>query len=181
MRIPQLHTLGLIGGATVSLTAPAFAEQYLTVEQAQTILCRGQSLKALDLTLTDAQAKQIEALSGDKVRERTLKVWRMGNHGVFFVDHVPGKNETITYAAAFDATGKVLGVEILDYRETYGGQIRNDKWRGQFAGKSVRAGQIEFDKDIKNISGATISCRNVTRGMRRLSVTFDLVIRPLAP
>ena len=70
----------------------------------------------------------------------------------------------------------VRGLEVLDYRETYGGEIRNPRWRQQFVGKRPGAA-LKLDGDIKNISGATLSSRHVTDGVRRLLATYDLLLR----
>ena len=83
------------------------------------------------------------------------------------VDEVVGKHEFITYAVGFTPDGKVRGIEILAYRETYGYQIRNPDWRQKFVGKSL-ADPFKLDEDIPNISGATLSCYNVTNGVKRL-------------
>ena len=67
------------------------------------------------------------------------------------------------------------GVEILDYRETYGGEVRNANWRRQFVGKRPGSA-LRLDQDIKNISGATLSSRHVTDGVRRLLVTYQMLL-----
>jgi Na+-transporting NADH:ubiquinone oxidoreductase subunit NqrC len=56
-----------------------------------------------------------------------------------------------------------------------GGEIRNPKWRQQFVGKRPGS-QLRLDKDIKNISGATLSSRHVTDGVRRLLVTYQMLL-----
>jgi len=80
---------------------------------------------------------------------------------------VLGKHELITYALALDARGRVRGVEILEYLEAHGGEILDPAWRAQFVGKST-ADPLKLDRDIRNISGATLSCRHVTDGVKRL-------------
>ncbi len=95
--------------------------------------------------------------------------------GWFIVDEVVGKHEFITFALGIDAAGAVKGIEILDYREVYGGEVRNPAWRAQFAGKTA-ASPLVLDKDIRNISGATLSSRHVTDGVKRLLVTANLVL-----
>lgn len=87
--------------------------------------------------------------------------------GWFTVDRVIGKVELITYALALDADGKVKALEILDYRETHGGEVRLPAWRKQFVGKDADE-PVELGRDIKNISGATLSSRHVTEGVHRL-------------
>jgi Na+-transporting NADH:ubiquinone oxidoreductase subunit NqrC len=63
----------------------------------------------------------------------------------------------------------------LSYRETYGYQVRNAEWRRLFAGKTL-ADPFKLDQDIPNISGATLSCRNVTNGVKRLLALQELVL-----
>jgi Na+-transporting NADH:ubiquinone oxidoreductase subunit NqrC len=63
----------------------------------------------------------------------------------------------------------------MDYRESCGDQIRQAKWRAQFNGK--RSGQpLRIDKEIKNISGATLSCVHITEGVRRLLATHAIAL-----
>ncbi|NUQ19259.1 MAG: FMN-binding protein, partial [Sphingomonas sp.] len=79
-------------------------------------------------------------------------------------------------AIALTPDGVVRRVEILEYRETYGGEIRNPAWRQQFIGKRFGSA-VQLGKDIRNISGATLSSRHVTDGIRRLLVTYQLLLR----
>jgi Na+-transporting NADH:ubiquinone oxidoreductase subunit NqrC len=71
----------------------------------------------------------------------------------------------------------VKDVEILDYRETYGDQVRHPEWRAQFVGRRHGA-KLKLTDDIKNISGATLSCLHVTDGVKRLLATHALVLAP---
>ena len=63
----------------------------------------------------------------------------------------------------------------MQYRESYGGQVRDPRWRAQFTGK--RAGQsLQLGREVKNISGATLSSKHVTDGVRRLLATYAIVL-----
>ncbi len=88
-----------------------------------------------------------------------------------------GKHEFITYAVALDASGAVKDIEILDYRESYGGQVREAAWRAQFTGKRYGT-PLKLGADIKNISGATLSSKHVTDGVRRILATYAVVLAP---
>ena len=171
------HVQWLLLPATALVAAPAVATTYFTVEQAQQQLLPGQALTPVAITLTPAQADAIEKASGVRVRDKALKVWRAANGGWFYLDQVLGKHEFITYALALDAKGAVTGVEILDYRETYGGAVRNPKWRAQFTGKTYGA-PLKLDADIVNLSGATLSSAHIADGVRRLLATHALVVAP---
>lgn len=160
---------------SVAIVAPANGTVYLSVTQAQATLFPGQPLTAAPRTLTAEQSKAIRQASRVGVISRDLKAWRAADGGWFIVDQVLGKHEFITFALGIDAAGAVKGVEILEYRESYGGEVRNAAWRAQFAGKTVAA-PLVLDKDIRNISGATLSSRHVTDGVKRLLATHRLVL-----
>lgn len=171
----DFHMQWLLPAAALVAASPAIAATYFTVEQAQQKLFPGQAMTPVAITLTPQQAKAVQKASGLRVRQPALKVWRAADGGWFYLDQVLGKHEMITYALALDASGAVTGLEILDYRETYGGEVRNPKWRAQFTGKKAGA-PLKLDVDIVNLSGATLSSAHVTEGVRRLLATHQLVV-----
>lgn len=168
------HSLVLIPAA---LCAPlvAHATTYLTVEQAQAQMFPGQTLSADFRTLTREQQAAIRADSGNAPLSPQLKAWKAGDQGWMIVDEVVGKHEFITFAVALDAQGAVKDIEILEYREAYGSQVKEAPWRAQFVGKR-HGDSLKLEKDIKNISGATLSSKHITDGVRRLLSTYALVL-----
>ena len=72
--------------------------------------------------------------------------------------------------------GTLRQFQIIDYREAYGYQVRELKWRDQFVGKTL-ADPLELGVDIVNISGATMSCRHVTEGLKRLLALHEVALR----
>jgi hypothetical protein len=160
-----------------ALIAPStFAVQYLTVDQAQRAVFPGKSFTAAPVKLTPAQRKAIQQASGVRVLRDEQQVWRVTGGGWFIVDEVVGKHEFITYAAGLNADGSVKQIEIMDYRETYGDQIRDPKWRAQFVGKTSKS-TLKLESDIKNISGATLSCRHITDGVKRLLAFYEIALK----
>jgi hypothetical protein len=160
-----------------ALIAPStFAVQYLTVDQAQRAIYPGKSFTASPVKLTSAQRKAIEQAGGVRVLHDEQQVWRVSGGGWFIVDEVVGKHEYITYAVGLNTDGSVKQIEIMDYRETYGGQIRDPKWRAQFVGKTSKS-TLKLDSDIKNIGGATLSCRHITDGVKRLLAFYEIALK----
>ncbi len=163
-----------------AIVAPAHGADYLTAAAAQSLLFPGaNSFVARPLRFSAAQRDQIKALAGVRQRLDEQPVWRAERDGAlvgwFIVDDVIGKHEFITYAAAIAPDGKVLGIEVLSYRETHGGQIRDPAWRRNFVGKTL-ASPFKLDQDVPNISGATLSSRNVLDGVKRLLVIHQLFL-----
>ncbi len=156
----------------------ARATDYLSVTQAQALMFPGIVLAPVAVTLSAMQVAEIEKSSGVSVRNKTLQAWRATDGGWFLLDAVLGKHEYITWALALDAQGAVRQIEILQYLETYGDQIRGQKWRAQFSSKRQGA-KLKLDDDIQNISGATLSCVHVTDGVRRLLATHAVALKNL--
>jgi Na+-translocating ferredoxin:NAD+ oxidoreductase RnfG subunit len=97
--------------------------------------------------------------------------------GVLAFDRCIGKHEYLDYVIALTPEGKVKQVEILNYRESWGYEVRREVWRKQFIGKKA-ASKIDLHDGIHNISGATLSCRGITRGVKRVCHTWDVVLYP---
>ncbi len=96
--------------------------------------------------------------------------------GYGFVDDVKGKTQYITYLTAVKPDGKIRDIDVLAYRESYGGEIAYESFRKQFREKSS-ADKLQPGKDIKNISGATISVHAITAGVKKILYAFNL-LRP---
>ena len=160
---------------------PCYATTYLTIDQAQKIcFSKATAFVPANVKLTSTQMKAIEKDSGVRVRLDTQSVWRALDGDKFLgwviQDEVLGKHEFIQWVLALNADGSVRQIEILDYRETYGYQIREQKWRDQFTGKRHGA-KLKLDDDIKNIGGATLSSRHITDGVKRLLSLYDFVLK----
>ncbi len=161
----------------IAILAPAaYGATYLSVEQAQQAIFPGQQLTPANITLTSEQAREIERRSDVNVRKKEIRLWKVNGGGFFIVDEVLGKHEFITYAIGLNADGTVKQIEIMTYRESYGYEVRNPDWRAQFVGKTAAA-PLKLSKDIKNISGATLSCRHITDGVKRVLATYEVALK----
>ncbi len=172
----QVRWLIPIGAAAAATAQVAYATQYLSVEQAQRSAFAGASeFRALPPP-DNAIAGGLKAPPGwsPRIFEARAEAKTLG---WLVVDQVIGKSELITYALALDAAGAVISVEVLEYRESHGGEIRMPAWRKQFVGKAP-ADADALGGEIKNISGATLSCRHLTEGVRRLLKLYDVVLKP---
>lgn len=164
------------------MCAGVHAERYLSVEQARKMAFpSADRFEEQTLRFSAEQRAAIQKKSGVPVKVNGNKVTYAYEGarlvGVLFIDHVLGKHEIIDYTVAISPDGKVLGIEILEYRESYGYEIRNAKWRKQFIGRKANE-PLRLNENINNISGATMSCRHVTQGTKRVLATFDLLCRP---
>ena len=86
--------------------------------------------------------------------------------GFAIVRSVKGKDQPITVLVATDSSDRLKDIDIVVYREPYGGEVAYEPWRRQFRGKSAHD-TLEVGRQIRSISGATISVNAVTAGVRR--------------
>jgi Na+-translocating ferredoxin:NAD+ oxidoreductase RnfG subunit len=173
----KVQFLLLPAAAALVTAVPAHAEVYLSVEQAQQLMFPGATFEPAPVTLTDDQAAAIEKQTDTNVRNKKLQVWKVSTGGWFIADEVVGKHEFIPLGIGLDAAGAVKDVEILEYREAYGDAVRGPEWRAQFSGKR-NGDKIVLEETVRNISGATLSSKHITDGVRRILATYALVIAP---
>jgi len=164
------------GMALAGIPCSSFATVYMSAAEAVALIFPGETFNQQELVLTKPQMIEIERRCGNKVRVPKLELWRTERGGTVLIDRVTGKHELITYACGISPDESIKQVEILEYREVYGGQVRDARWRDQFVGKRVGE-PLKFDVEIRNISGATLSCRHVTEGVQRLLASYQVAFK----
>jgi Na+-translocating ferredoxin:NAD+ oxidoreductase RnfG subunit len=168
--------------AAIYATAPqCLAAKYMSVDQARALIFPfADEYVSKPVQLTAEQMQEIEKLSGVTGRTSQHQVWKAMSKGRlmgwFFIDQVIGKHELITYALGINADGSVQQVQVIEYLEAYGSQVRYPNWRDQFIGKTVKS-PLRLESDIANISGATLSARHLTDGIKRLLFLHQSVLR----
>lgn len=149
----------LPAAAVLSAASPAYAVRYLSIEEAQ------KEAFPAATHFSEVQAGRVwKAEAGGKVA------------GFFVFDRVVGKHLFIDYAVALTPAGAVHRVEILEYRESYGGDIRSPSWLAQFVGKTAGSA-LKINGDIRNIAGATLSSTHVTEGVKRILAAYGNRLR----
>lgn len=97
--------------------------------------------------------------------------------GYAVIDSQVGKHSPITYIVGISPSGAVTKTEVMIYRENYGSTVREQPFITQYSGKTVAdcigEGSMQVGHSIKNVSGATLSARALTRGVRRDLIIWD--------
>ena len=166
----------LIALAAVSAPLVAHAKIYVSVEQAQKILIPNKPLVKTPIIVTDELQDKMRSASSIRHPFQGDRIWKASDGSWFIVDEVVGKHEMITYAVALSPSGAVTGIEILEYVESYGYEVAEAQWRKQFIGKTA-ADPIKLNQDIQNIGGATLSCKHLTDGVKRVAVLYDIALK----
>ncbi len=151
---------------------------YTPDDAAKLMFPESHRIRKESLTLTPAQKDAIQERIGWKFPEQTFECYIGESNGKTdgwaIVQHTIGKHKPMSYMVGVDPEGEVTNVEVLVYRESRGSEVRTDRFKYQYEGKTLYD-PIRINRDIINISGATMSVRSMSAGVKRVLVMVDEV------
>ena len=155
----------------------SMAEVYLTEEEALKLMFpKSTNIKKELLRVPTDKKMTIEERIGWKFPEDSFDVYigETGSQidGYALIQNTIGKHKPMTYMVGVDHSGHVLNIELLVFREARGSEVRTKRFNVQYEGKTV-LDPVRINKDIINISGATMSVRSMTAGIKRVLVLID--------
>ena len=152
-------------------------EEFMTEEDAlKTVLPKSQQVRKELIRLTAEKKELIEQRIGWKFPEDSFELYigQTGDKidGYAMVHNTIGKYKPMTYMVGVDAKGSCTDVELLVFRDAKGSEVGKKRFNAQYDGKTV-VDPIRINKDIINISGATMSVRSMSAGVKRVLVLVD--------
>lgn len=153
------------------------AEAFMSEEEGVKIMLpKSEHIRKDVIKLSPEKKAQIEERIGWKFPEQSFEVYigETGTEidGYALVQNTIGKHKPMTYMVGVDSKGHVSDVELLVFRESRGSEIRQKRFNAQYEGKTVND-PVRINKDIINISGATMSVRSMSAGIKRVLVLVD--------
>lgn len=157
-----------------------FAETFCTVQDAIKILLpEAQDIKEETKILTDTQKQAISKNADVQFNPELDKEYHFyigqanGQIVGYAVENtVKGKWGPIRYILALDPEGKIKDVLILELKEKRGRPVKERKFLDQFLNMTI-SDPIRLKKDIKGITGATISSKGMSDGIRKIVYVFN--------
>jgi hypothetical protein len=152
-------------------------EEFMTEEEAlKTVMPKSQQVRKETIRLTPEKKELIEQRIGWKFPEDSFELYigQTGDKvdGYAMVHNTIGKYKPMTYMVGVDAKGTCTDVELLVFRDAKGSEVGKKRFNAQYDGKTV-SDPIRINKDIINISGATMSVRSMSAGVKRVLVLVD--------
>ena len=136
------------------------AQSERVVKKATKMIQKAYDSDLIELTENSFQFHSVVGKLYDILDHQLLK-------GYAFIGTAPSKTDTFEYLVILDQNLVIKKINVLVYREDYGGEIGSNRWLKQFVGKSNK---IDFSvgKNIAAISGATISVYSMTNAVNQL-------------
>lgn len=100
--------------------------------------------------------------------------------GYALVTEERGKYRPITFMVGVTPDFRVADAAVMVYRESRGGEVQRARFLAQYRGKTLRD-PIQINRDIINISGATISVRSMNTGVRKALAVAAVAFAAGAP
>lgn len=160
------------------------AEMFMTEEEAVKIMLpKSQHIRKEMLRLSQEKKELVQQRIGWKFPEDSFEVYigETGDKvdGYAMIHNTIGKHKHMTYMVGVDAKGRCSNVELLVFREAKGSEVGRKRFNSQYEGRTV-LDPIRINKDIINISGATMSVRSINAGVKRVLVLIDeFYLKPL--
>lgn len=93
--------------------------------------------------------------------------------GFAVIDEEKGQHLPITFGVKLNPDSSVAAFEVMVYREGYGDEIREKRFRRQFLNMGL-GDKIRLGRDVDAISGATISSNSSAIAVRRAVALSNL-------
>src|SRR5439155_4668927 len=146
------------------------AQVFLTEDQALRGLFGNCRIERREKILTDEDRQALLKATGLHFPESSFTFLVAEHNGALagysLVMNEIGKSEPITFMVVMNPEHRVVDVLVMVFRESRGAEIREKRFLRQFQGKKS-GDPIAINNDIVNYSGATLSSRAITRGVKR--------------
>ncbi len=171
--------LGLLGVVALGLLG---ARAYLTQAQAlKQVFPEATVSRERVFVLADSLRAELARELGYPPREHLVSFHEgfRGEErlGYAIVMNAVGKTLPITFMVGIRVDGTVDQVLLMAFREPRGYEVERAVFRRQYRGKSV-VDPIRRGRDIRNISGATLSVDAMSRGVKRALVLYEHLLAP---
>lgn len=146
-------------------------QSFLTEEQALAVVFPDcDEIVADNFVMSPEEKSHLETVLSRKLCEDGFVVYigKKGGtlQGYAIITEEIGKFHPFTFIVGVQPDGKINNLAVLVYRESRGGEIAKKRFLYQFIGKSFK-NPIRINKDIINITGATMSVQWMCAGVRK--------------
>lgn len=152
-------------------------QTYLTEEEALALVFpECDKIVTDELVMAAEEKNKLEKLLNRRFYEDGFKVYIGKKKGVIqgyaIITEEIGKFHPFTFIVVVKPNGKINNVAVLVYRESRGSEIVRKRFLYQFIGKSFK-NPIRINKDIINITGATMSVQCMCAGIRKVLAVIN--------
>lgn len=154
-----------LGAITMS-----YERDFSTPERSLIAMFPGAKVIVKNIVISRDQKRRIEELARSRIDSRLISVYLVKNedkviaYGYVDVHRVRTHPESVLFVISPE--GKIIAVEVLSFNEPLE-YMADEAWLDLFKGKSLDRDPLRVNRDIPNMTGATLTARAVTKAARR--------------
>jgi Na+-translocating ferredoxin:NAD+ oxidoreductase RnfG subunit len=177
-------TLGVVASVALLIGSAAWATVLITVEEALDLAFPGAATERPTLFLSDDQRARVEEESGSEVSSSLATRYIAKSEdgavrGWAYLDTHRVRTLPETLMIVLNADGSVRRVEVVTFREPIEYMPR-EGWYEQYQGQ-VLDDDLALKRDIRPVTGATLTARATTEAVRRILALHRLVEEEVSP
>ena len=182
--MPRLVLAALLLLCAAAVPSQASAQQFFKKsELLADMFPTAERVGPVALDLSKAEMARAVKVLGRKLPRRSYTFYEASAAGkvlgwCLFDDQI-GQHEPITFGVQLDASGSLVRIEVVTFREKRGSEIRSKRFRKQFTGKRM-GDPLRLNSDIQAVSGATYSSRSATVVAARALLLTSLLVERAA-
>ncbi|HIF21980.1 MAG TPA: FMN-binding protein [Gemmatimonadetes bacterium] len=153
------------------------AKVYLTTDQALALAFPDCKFERSTVALSKAEQQRVAKLSSDDFKKGLVFPYIAKKDGkvvgTAYFDTHKVRTHRETLMVAVDAKARIKRVEVLSFAEPQE-YVPRSKWYAQFDGKGLSK-KLKLKKDIKTVTGATLTARATTGAARRVLAIHQVI------
>jgi Na+-translocating ferredoxin:NAD+ oxidoreductase RnfG subunit len=170
----------LIASFTLFLSFITFSYErdFSTPERSLALMFPGAKVIVKNIIISKDQKREIERIARSRLDSRLISVYLVKKgeeviaYGYVDVHRVRTHTESVLFV--IDPQGKLMAVEVLSFNEPLE-YMADEAWLELFKGKSIGKDPLRVNRDIPNMTGATLTARAVVKAARRALAVWKVL------
>lgn len=164
----------------IIFTSYSFGELLMTRDKAlESAFPGNNAVEKINIFLNEDQVNEIESISRAKLDSRIYIFYKFTNgddlrgYAILNTHLLRTKSETVMYVIGRD--GRLINAEILAFFEP-SEYMQSEKWLMIFENQNLD-NELRIDRDVPNITGATITSHAFTESVRKVLAIFQVAVK----
>ncbi len=148
----------------------SYERDFSTPERSLSLMFPGAKVIVKNIVISKDQKRMIEKIARSRLDSRLISVYlvKKGDqviaYGYVDVHRVRTHTESVLFVISPE--GKIIAVEVLAFNEPLE-YMADEAWLDLFKGKSIDKDPLRLNRDIPNMTGATLTARGILKASRR--------------
>ncbi len=173
-----MRTFAAVISLFLGLITFSYERDFSTPERSLSMMFPGAKIIVKNIVISKDQKRAIERIARSRLDSRLLSIYlvrkgeRVVAYGYVDVHRVRTHPESVLFVISPE--GKIIAVEVLSFNEPLE-YMADESWLELFKGKTIDRDPLRVNRDIPNMTGATLTARAITKAARRALAIWRVI------